>query len=172
MWFMELCPSHFLITFWYLGALNDSFWNVSVVMCCGFNSKKKSLILELCPTLFCEVIFWVQTNGDSLCCEKKEPWVGRGWWPVLPGAGRVPLDRSPRLCGPRLANEASDKRSSSFSSSNSHPSNIWNPFGVDWDVLCLISTRNERASLGVLPGRPPCRLYGLLLFLCLVAHAF
>lgn len=117
---------------------------------------------------------FLSTNELGIHCavKRKSPGLGVGGGPLLPGAGRVTLDWSLRLCGPCLSHEASDKLSSSFSSPNSHPSNIWNHFGVDWDVLCLISTRNKRASLDILPGRHPCLLYSLVLFLCFVAHAF
>lgn len=70
MWFMELRPSHFLITFWYVGAYNDSFWAVRVVMCCVSNNRSL-LSLQLWPTLFCEMLLGVQMIGASLWCEKR-----------------------------------------------------------------------------------------------------
>lgn len=61
MWFMRVCPSHFLITFWYWGAYNDSFWNVRVMMCCVF-SNSSLLSLQLGPTLLWEMILWIHMN--------------------------------------------------------------------------------------------------------------
>lgn len=69
MWFMELRPSHFLITFWYVGAYNDSFWAVRVVMCCVSNNRSL-LSLQLWPTLFCEMVLGVQMIGASLWREE------------------------------------------------------------------------------------------------------
>ena len=81
MWFMEVHPSHFLITFWYWGAYNDSFWNVRVMTCCVFNNRHL-LSLQLWPTLLCEMIFEYKWIGNSLWCEKKR---ALDWeWMVVP----------------------------------------------------------------------------------------
>ena len=139
MWFMGVHPSHFLITFWYWGAYNDSFWNVRVMTCCVFNNRHL-LSLQLWPTLLCEMIFEYKWIGNSLWCEKKEHWIGSGWWSHssmswLSDLGPVTLSLWASSVKWSIA-----KLSLSLVQLE-QPSSLLKFFRMDWDVLCLTSTR-------------------------------
>lgn len=163
MWFMRVCPSHFLITFWYWGAYNDSFWNVRVMMCCVF-SNSSLLSLQLGPTLLWEMILWIHMNwgvtvlwkeralawewmGVPLCRELAQRPRGGGGVTVSPWASSGQW--STRLRYPR-----------GLSSSGLPPPLFLQSLSECTGVyLCLISTGSQRVG-----GRMRIRLQACIYF--------
>lgn len=136
--FMELCPSHFLITFWYLGAYNDSFWDVRVMMCCVFNNKISYPCS--CDPHSSVKWFWEYRWLGIHCDVKREHWFGSGWW------SHSAMSWLSNLGLITLSLQASVKWSIKSNCPKTFPAltaifpYFWNHFGVDWDVLCLISS--------------------------------
>lgn len=142
MWFMKICPSHFRITLWYWGAWNDSFWNVRVLMCRVLNNKNL-LSLQLWPTLFCEMILWIQMSWGFTVMWKERALDWEWPWPVWVSSvkWKCQTKLSPSLvqllaCLPVLENH----------------------FRVEWDVLSFTGTRSQRGKAWAVGCRPECLL--------------
>lgn len=168
MGFIELCPSHFLITFWYLGAHNDSFWDVRVVKCRVFNNKISYPCS--CDPHSSVKWFWENRWLGIHCHVKREHWFGSGWWSHSAMSWLSNLGRSLYLSSfCKMKHQM--KLSEAFPALTAFCPCFGNHFGVDWDVLCLICSWCQLNTDRLDPILPGCHVFCVALF-WFSAHSF